>query len=403
MEKKEVKIFLSWSGDISREIARVFNKRIPYILNSARPFFSEEDMVGGMWAKKIASELESSQLGLLFLTKENRNSLWLSFEAGALSKNFDRSKVVPIVFGIKSTDIVGPLATLQIIDFTEDKILQVVQMINEALGKEAFDKTKLISSFKDGWWDSLNAEVKSVLSNEKKAVVRTDTELLEEILKLSRATIAAVFETGTGESLERAFREMSVHEQIFMFLDGIARQRMWTFYPPREGETELGLSLGQMVSNLIKDEKGQLLTNRIYEWLHSGNNHLMFFASEIIGCFTSQFEEFQTPLNEIFRDLDRSKPWTHSQLNCLWAYSRLTSYDEMNRFLLETSDEENQKWVLVAYEQMVKVEEPDKKADPADFIPAIRAFIKRNPSEFAKQKAAKLLEEFIHSYATTDK
>jgi|GEM_PF-2394107 len=403
MEKKEVKIFLSWSGEVSREIARIFNKRIPYILNNARPFFSEEDMVGGMWTKKIASELQESQLGLLFLTKENRDSLWLNFEAGVLFKNLELSKVIPIVFGIKTTDIVGPLATLQIIDFTEDKILQVIQTINEALGKEGFDKVKLNSSFKDGWWLSLNAEVKSILVNEKKAVVRTDTELLEEILKLSRATIAAVFETGTGESLQRAFREMSVHEQIFMFLDGIARQRMWTFYPPRKGETELGLSLGQLVHNLIMDEKEQLLKNRIYEWLRSGNNHLIFFASEIIGCFRAEFKELESPLNEIYRDLDRSKSWTHSQLNCLWAHSRLTRYDELNHFLLETDNEENQDWVLFAYEQMVKVEETDKKADPVEFIPTLKKFVQSDASGSIRQKAKELFQEFIQVSEAEDK
>jgi hypothetical protein len=56
------------------------------------------------------------------------------------------------------------------------------------------------------------------------------------------------------EKLEVAFREMPIEEQIFMFLDGITRQRKWIFYKPREGEMAVSGALIHMVKSLLSDE-----------------------------------------------------------------------------------------------------------------------------------------------------
>jgi hypothetical protein len=81
-----MKIFLSWSGHKSHEIALVFRDWFPSIIQSIDPYVSSEDIdKGARWSTDIAKELENSTFGILCVTKDNINAPWLTFEAGALS------------------------------------------------------------------------------------------------------------------------------------------------------------------------------------------------------------------------------------------------------------------------------------------------------------------------------
>jgi hypothetical protein len=64
--------------------------------------------------------LEESKIGILFLTNENLQAPWLMFEAGALSKRIGDSKVCPILFGLKATDVTDPLAQFQLARIEEN-------------------------------------------------------------------------------------------------------------------------------------------------------------------------------------------------------------------------------------------------------------------------------------------
>jgi len=46
--------------------------------------------------------------------------------------------------------------------------------------------------------------------------------------------------------------------------------------------------------------------------------------------------------------------WSHAELNCLWAYSKVdNNFRDLTDFLMKTNDSSNQKWVLDVYSQMV--------------------------------------------------
>lgn len=68
-----------------------------------------------------------------------------------------------------------------------------------------------------------------------------------------------------------------------MFLDGIARDRQWTFYKAtREGESNLGEAFAILIKELERKNYEKLI-NRIETWLSSGDANLMWLASEVIG------------------------------------------------------------------------------------------------------------------------
>jgi len=154
--------------------------------------------------------------------------------------------------------------------------------------------------------------------------------------------------------IEVSFRELAVHQQIFKFLDGVATQRAWTFYPPRPGESELGEGLAILITNL-KREHGRELIDQLELWLEADNNNLKWFAAEIIGYF--KIEELKDRLPVLFQGLDPNVSWEPWQLNCLWAYSRFQNYEELNRRLQATQSESNGLWILDAYSQMVRAKD----------------------------------------------
>lgn len=185
-----MKVFISWSGHRSQNVADVLRKWFPSVLQAVRPYFSPDDVAkGSRWSAEIAKELEISRVGLLVITPENQEAPWLLFEAGAIAKNLDRSKVCPLLFsGMEPTDVKGPLVQFQAAQFSKDEMWRVVKMMNTELADTALAPDVLESVF-NMWWPKLEADVAGALSDREEAdgeVRRSDRDMLEEVLALTR-------------------------------------------------------------------------------------------------------------------------------------------------------------------------------------------------------------------------
>jgi hypothetical protein len=109
-----MKVFISWSGEKSKKLAEILKKWLPGVIQAIRPFFTPDDIEkGARWNTEISKELEESSVGIICLTRANLQAPWLMFEAGALAKRIDRSRVVPMLFGVKPTDLPFVRQTLQ--------------------------------------------------------------------------------------------------------------------------------------------------------------------------------------------------------------------------------------------------------------------------------------------------
>lgn len=189
-----MKVFLSWSGNRSRAIAEILKGWLPSVLQAAKPYFSPDDVTkGARWLAEISKELEESRIALLVITPENQEAPWLLFEAGALSKNFDRSRVCPLLFdGMEPTDVKGPLVQFQGAKFCKAEMKKVLKAVNTELGEQALSHEVLESVF-EMWWPKLEEQVVAQLSKVDEsdgATKRSDRELLEEVLALARTTAA---------------------------------------------------------------------------------------------------------------------------------------------------------------------------------------------------------------------
>jgi hypothetical protein len=90
-----MKIFLSWSGEKSRIVASALSQWLPSLVPTTKPWMSEQIRAGDRWESELVKELKNTDCGVLCLTAENLQSPWLNFEAGALSKAVDKSRVIP--------------------------------------------------------------------------------------------------------------------------------------------------------------------------------------------------------------------------------------------------------------------------------------------------------------------
>jgi hypothetical protein len=152
-------------------------------------------------------------------------------------------------------------------------------------------------------------------------------------------------------AFEIDFGGLSLEKQMLIFLDGVIRQKQWTFYSNRQNEAELGQAFHILVDDLIKKDQKNFYIE-IRKWLSSENENQMWFASEIIGYY--QIGEFKNELKLKIEVLDINETWSSSQLNYLWAVSRFNKYKELNNFINKTKNISNTEWALFAYLQMIK-------------------------------------------------
>jgi hypothetical protein len=169
-------------------LAQTFNGWLPGVIQAIKPYFSPDDVAKGTrWSNEIAVELEASRVGLLFLTRENKNAEWILFESGALSKSLGTARVCPILFGLEPSELTGPLTQFQAAVFDEAEMLRVVKMINANLAEHALTPEVLGSVFQM-WWPKLKERVDTEMQQAAGPVdqKRPQREMLEEILGIVR-------------------------------------------------------------------------------------------------------------------------------------------------------------------------------------------------------------------------
>ena len=199
------KVFISWSGELSKQIAEAIRDWLPSVLQSIKPYYTPNDInKGSRWNTEIAHELEESNIGIICLTKDNIEKPWILFEAGALSKNVGTSNVCPILFDFESTELTGPLLSFQATRFEKSDMKKMLKTINEACNESKLDTSVLDNVF-EKWWPEIDEKIRGIIANstpEQPSTTRTDRDLLEEILSLSRLRLQETPTPSTPKKLK---------------------------------------------------------------------------------------------------------------------------------------------------------------------------------------------------------
>jgi len=110
-----MKVFISWSGPRSQHIATSLRHWLRLVVQNVDPWVSKADIdAGGRWGTEIDDALQSIDYGIIVMTPGHVEKPWLMFEAGALSKRIDKSRVVPYCYDMAPAEIPpGPLTRFQ--------------------------------------------------------------------------------------------------------------------------------------------------------------------------------------------------------------------------------------------------------------------------------------------------
>lgn len=158
-----MKIFISWSGPSSRGVAEILRVWLPKVLQTVVPYVSSEDIdKGTRWSAEISSQLKDSNYGIICVTADNIAAPWLNFEAGALSKSVEESRVSPFLFGIDKNSVSWPLKQFQSTVYEHDDMLKLVASINNVCDKP-LDKALLEETF-ETWWPKLQDKMDQLVA-----------------------------------------------------------------------------------------------------------------------------------------------------------------------------------------------------------------------------------------------
>ena len=194
-----MRVFISWSGEQSRQIAIALRNWLPKVIQPTKPYMSERDNEAGtLWEQVIASELEESSFGVVCLTPSNLDSRWLHFEAGAISKAVGESRVVPLLYHLGTRDVGLPLSRFQMKPLDRQGVWETLESMNSRLDADHRLEINTLAGVFNALWPKLDEELQKVPTGEA-AKQRSQDDLLEEILGLVRTLIP------TLQSAERAY------------------------------------------------------------------------------------------------------------------------------------------------------------------------------------------------------
>lgn len=159
-----MKVFISWSGDVSHKIACALRDWLPTVIQSIDTWVSSEDIhKGSRWSAQLAKELDETSFGIICVVPNNVTEPWLNFEAGALSKSVKDACVIPFLVGLQPSELTdGPLAQFQAVIYEKEEVKKLVHSIAEhETTKIPLDRIK--RTF-EACWPALHSQLEPLLA-----------------------------------------------------------------------------------------------------------------------------------------------------------------------------------------------------------------------------------------------
>jgi TIR domain len=184
-----MKVFLSWSGTRSHNVAALLKEWLSSVIQACDPWLSSTDIERGqVWFSAIQDELMDTNLGIICLTEENKNSPWILFEAGALLKGLSNARVITLLIDLQPKDIEGPLAQFNHTALNQEDLLKLIKTLNGKLGENSLDERRLEQIFEVFWptFKSKFDEIFLATETEEKKPQRKLEDMVAEVLENTR-------------------------------------------------------------------------------------------------------------------------------------------------------------------------------------------------------------------------
>jgi hypothetical protein len=182
-----MKVFVSWSGHLSKQVAELLREWLPSVLQNVDVWVSSEDIEkGSLWFGAINHELADTRFGILCLTPDNIGAPWILFEAGALSKGLTQSRVSPLLIGLSTVDLRPPLNLFNGTLPSQGEMLKLVKAINGNAGENEKLPDERVQKAFDRWWQDFEGRLKTIKETGEPATPakRPPEDILAEVLEL---------------------------------------------------------------------------------------------------------------------------------------------------------------------------------------------------------------------------
>lgn len=185
-----MKVFLSWSGNRSKEVANFLSEWLCCVIQATRPWVSTRDLDrGSLWFGEINDQLKDTSVGIVCLTNENKNRPWILFEAGALAKGLSTSRVCTFLIDLEPKDVEDPLAQFNHTMPQRESVLGLVRALNSTLGISALD-LRILEQVFDTYWPQFEQKFTQIVASTEAgstpSKARPKEDVLGEILENTR-------------------------------------------------------------------------------------------------------------------------------------------------------------------------------------------------------------------------
>ncbi|MCO5203460.1 MAG: toll/interleukin-1 receptor domain-containing protein [Anaerolineae bacterium] len=189
-----LKVFISWSGEQSKQVAIKLNEWLPSVLH-VEPWISRSIPPGNRWSAEIAKELEVSDVGIFCITPQNIREPWINFEMGAIAKIRKEAIVIPYLIQVQPSGLEGPISQFQAVEANETGTKNLVVRIND-VSQNRVSKRILDNAFDTAWreLEEVLLAAKTILSS-----ASVERELFEKVRQngeLQYQIMADVFGVG---------------------------------------------------------------------------------------------------------------------------------------------------------------------------------------------------------------
>ncbi len=185
-----MRVFISWSGSKSHDVAELLDEWIQCVLQAVRPWMSSKDIDrGALWFSEISDQLKDTKIGIVCLTKANIDKPWILFESGALAKGLSSARVCTFLIDLDSTDVGNPLAQFNHTLPTRDGLYHLVRTLNTALGESGL-REKVLEQVFETYWPQFEAKFADIVSLDEESSPspkRSEEEVMVEVLRTVRS------------------------------------------------------------------------------------------------------------------------------------------------------------------------------------------------------------------------
>jgi len=163
-----MRIFISWSGKLSRAFAEALKPWLEQVLPVADVWLSSEDIdKGTIWFSEIIGELKACNCGIVCITRENYRAPWIHFEAGGMIAGLGKARIATLLLDIGFGEVEQPLSQFHGLGADREGLHHLVKSFNKH-----FDipiKERVLERTFEKFWGEMESTIRRLLPSVKEA------------------------------------------------------------------------------------------------------------------------------------------------------------------------------------------------------------------------------------------